>query len=214
MKRGLLRISLLGLLVGAMTVAALAQQTMPKYSYALRRLTKDGGNYSYVNWNGNLNLNGAPKEDELLVGRDGKTWRITDKATLDAFEKYFEPIRKINDEKSKFMEEYGEAKGNYRSAERMSRSLERRISSAESAVDRARNEDERRERREDLDELRKQKEDTDREMEQASKRFEPLQQKREDFGRRKEALRAKIYPLTDRLIEDAISKGLAKPFQG
>lgn len=213
MKRALLRFALLGVLAGSLVPIAASQQStgtnLPKYNYALRRLTPDGSNYSYVNWNGNLNLNGAPTQDELLVEKDGKRYRITDKATLDQFEKYFEPIRKINDEKAKFMEEYGEAKGNHRAAERMGRSLDRRIQLAEEALDRARNDDERRERQQDLADLRKEKSSNDRELAEAAKRFEPLQKKREDFARRKEALRAKVYPQTDRLIEEAINKGLA-----
>jgi len=183
----------------------------PKYHYAYRHLLPNGDQTMTENWEGSINWDTHPKRDELWVQIDNKTLLITDKTVLEQFESAFKPLWDFNLQREKYMNGYYEARGEQRGLEHSQRSIDRQIASAQRRVDRAKTDEERTEATNEIRDLQNEKSKMAGQQDAASKKLEQETKKREEFYRLREEIRAKVYVQTDKLIDQAIAKGLAEP---
>ena len=202
--------------LSCLTIAVAAAQDRParaepKYHYAYRHLLPDGSQTMSENWEGSLNWDTHQKRDELWVQTDNKTLLITDKAVLDKFEAAFKPLWDFNMQRPTYMNGYYEARGEQRGLERSIRSMDRQISSAQRRADRAKTDDERTAATNEIRDLQNEKSKMAGQQDAAAKKLDQETKKREEFYRQREVIRAKVYVQTDKLIDEAISKGLAHP---
>jgi len=217
MSRLLSRVAVVGLAVCFLVPTASLAQSGKKsnydlrYRYAYRRLGPNGSETDIMNWNGNINWDKHSKESELWIGKDSKTYLITDKSTMDAFEKAFGPLRDFNLQRGKYMDGYYEARGQQRSFDRQSRSLDRRINSLKEKRNRAKDDDARKDIDDQIQDLQKEKDDADRQAKDWSTKLDAETKKREEFYSKREDIRADVYKKIDKIVDDAFAKGLAKP---
>ena len=183
----------------------------PKYHYAFRRLIENGSETQIENWDGSINWDSHPKRDELWVQKDGKNFLITDKATLDAFENDFKPLRDFNGQRTNYMDGYYKARGEERGYERSGRSLDRQISNLHRRIDRAKSDDEKSDIDKEISDLQKEKDSLGSKQKDAQKKLDAETKKREEFYTRREEIRAQVYKKTDKLIDEAFAKGLPHP---
>jgi hypothetical protein len=182
-----------------------------KYRYAFHRVGPDHSETDIMNWSGNINWDRHSHTDELWIGKNEKTYLITDKATLDAFEDDFGPLRAFNLQRDKYMSGYYEARGEQRSYDRQSRDVDRQISSLQRKRDRVKDNDQQKDIDEQISDLQKQKQDFDRQSADWAKKLEDATKKRQEFYDKREDIRADVYRKIDKLIDDAFAKGLTKP---
>jgi hypothetical protein len=218
MKNLLVRIAIVGAMTPCLLQVGQAQDKSgwkasvePKYHYAFRHVLPDGSETSTMNWDGSINWDNHQKRNELWIQRDGKTFLILDKATLDAFWADFTPLRDFNLQRSKYMDGYYEARGNQRGVEHSGRSLDRQIQSNQRRLERAKSDDEKAELKKEIQDLQNERTGLESQQKDADKKLEAETKKREEFYRKREEIRAKVYKQTDKLVDDAIAKGLAKP---
>lgn len=213
-----MRTEIIGALIGAglalaLVTAASAQVSVQsnsrehrKYSFALRRT--DGTNDVFGTWNSTFS--GKPAEEQLLVVKAGKTFKITDRATIKQAEEILAPVNKLSheqeilgnrqeklgDEQEKLgdkqeaigdqLSKLGEAMPETDDASR--KGLEAKMSAMSSK----------------MEELGKQQHDLGR-------RQEALGRQQDELGRKEEAAFKTAEPKLNRLFDAAFAKGLAKP---
>ena len=184
-------------------------KTEPKYRYILSRIKPDGQN-NWMNWEGNVNWDRKITRDELWLRRDGKTYLVTDKQTMDEFQKAFAPKMEFDKQRSKYMDGYYEAKANAKSYGKQGKGIDRQIQSAERRLEKADSEQDRAEIRDEIKRLQEEKKSLEQQANDWSKKLETESRKRDEFYEKREALRSAAYKITDRVAEEAISKGIAK----
>ncbi len=209
------RLALIALVACVATMAPAQTKDKPakndlKYRYAFRRIAPDHTETNIINWNGNINWDHHSNKDELWIGKDDKTYLITDKPTLDAFEKAFGPLRDFNLQRDKYMSGYYEARGNQRSLDRQSRGIDRQINSLQRKRDHA-DQDGQKDIDDQIRDLQQQKDDYDKQSADWSKKLDAATKKRQEFYDKREDIRADVYKKIDKIIDDAFAKGLAKP---
>lgn len=217
MKRVLVRFAILSLLAAMIAVPAVAQDkkdrkyatSEPTWQFAYRKVSGSSKS-TIMNWNGTLNWDENGDTNELWLGKDGKVYRTTDKATLEAFDRIYAPMMDLNAQRGKFTDGYYEARSEFRSYERQAQRTDRQIDSLRRKLDDEKDEDDRRDLRSRIDDLQREKTNLERQRDEAAKKLEPATKKREEFYRRKEELHGKIYSQIEKLAEDAIAKGVAK----
>ncbi len=210
----------LACLLSSMTVAIAGAQDKdkfkvlkvePKYHYAYRHFLPDGNENMTENWDGSINWDTHPKRDELWIQTDNKTLLITDKAVLDKFDAAFKPLWDFNLRRPEFMNGYYEARGEQRGLQHSARNIDRQIANLQRQSDRARSDDERNEIKNRISDLQKEKDSMSSQQDAAAKKLDQETKKREEFYRQREVIRAKVYSQTDKLIDEALAKGLAQP---
>lgn len=66
-----------------------------KYDYAIVLANGDMHSFGSWNWQDLRNLDAGTKDDRILVRKDGKTFVITDAATVKSAQKAFEPVLEL-----------------------------------------------------------------------------------------------------------------------
>src|SRR5579885_2511297 len=174
-----------------------------KYRYAYRHIAANDSDTITENWNGNIEWNLHEKRDELWIGKDDKTYLITDAATLDAFRADFQPLWDFNLQRGKYMDGYYEARSEERSVSCQGRSFDRQISKLQAQRERASDESARKDIDDQISDLTKEKSDADKQAAEWSKKLDAATKKRQEFFDKKEALRAEVYRKIDQLIDEA-----------
>ena len=213
MKNLLLSIAVVSLLLPCLAIASQGtsqSRSEPKYHYAFRHTGPDGEETMIMNWDGNINWDNHPNQDELWVKRDSKSYLITDKATLDAFQKDMQPLREAKSHKREMKESYFTARTQQREVARQDRSLSRQIDSLQRRLDRSTDASDKSDYERQIKDLRDQQSALSKQSEAADKQMDAAEKKRADFERHLDDVRAKVYPQIDKLIDQALKKGLGK----
>ena len=97
MRNLLYRFAPLALVAACSTISVVAQEKTagpgPNFHYAYHLARPTESEHMAVNWNGVINWNKLGKEDQLWIQKGGKTYLITDKATLEAMRLATMPLR-------------------------------------------------------------------------------------------------------------------------
>ena len=133
-----------------------------------------------------------------------------DKQTLSSFEADFKPLWDFNDQRDKYMNGYYDARGEQRGLMHSARAIDRQIESLQRQSDRAKSEEAKKEIAEQIKDLQKEKAGMAAQQKDADKKLEQERKKRNEFYDKREVIRRAVYLKTDKLIDDAFAKGLAK----
>lgn len=161
-----------------------------------------------MNWNGSINWDNHANQDELWVQKDGKTYLITDKPTLEAFQRAMQPLREAKSLKKGVKESYYTARNQQRDVARQDHSLSRQIDSLQRRLDRAKDDSDKADYERQIKDLQNQQSALSRQSQAADKQMDAAEKKRADYEKHLDEVRTKVYAQTDKLVDAALRKGL------
>jgi septal ring factor EnvC (AmiA/AmiB activator) len=176
-------------------------------SWALIRVS--GGGVAQVGDMDGIHI-GEVKQDELIIVRSHKAYVVTDPKVLNDIDTMRGPLDKLRDERLKLKSESREVRSQQRSLELERRSVERDKSRMErDAAREGAN-------RQDID---RHKADLDRKLTELEtkiadigKNLDSANKKVDAIDKERDAARAVMTKKLEKLFDDVIAKGIAKPF--
>lgn len=154
---------------------------------------------------------GDVARDELIIVRNQKAFIVTDNRVLGEVEAARVPVSKLSEERSKLRTDERKVREEQRGVERERRDLQRAVQRLDRNVARADDNQKRDIERQKADITHKES-DLDRKFADLGAKHEAAVKKVEAVEKQREAARTEMQKKVEKIFDDAISKGLAKPF--
>lgn len=155
---------------------------------------------------------GEVTRDELIIVRNHKASVVTDGNVLTAVEQSRAPVDRLRDEHLKLRGAARDARLEQRNIERERRNLQREKQQAERNLSRA-TEDRRHDFDQTLKDIGRRERDLERKLADATSKVDAANKRVEAIDREREAAREQYYKKVERIIDDAIARGLAHPLE-